>query len=476
MQRERKLFLAKGAAILSAIPIVLWAHIAGPDPGYTGNPADQGGATCANSGCHVGTPNNPANKGSVSISFSGGSSYTPGAVQHLTITISDPATTQRAWGFQVTARLASSGTSTAGNFTAPPGTPPATQVLCAPPNNFLLEFATNDGQNCPKTYTLQFAEHTIAGETASVGKTGSYQYTVDWTPPSTNVGDIVFYVAGNAANGNGVADTNGADHIYKTSYTLKALSFNGHPTITAGGVVSAGSFGGYTSITPGTWIEIYGNNLAPTDDARSWAGSDFNGNTAPTSLDGVTVTIGGKPAFIDYISNGQVDAQVPSDAPTGDDVPIVVTTGAGSSTAYSIRVNALQPGLLAVPQFTFGGKQYVVAQHRDGSFVLPSGSVSGATPAKAGETITIYGIGFGPVNPDFPAGQIVTAQNSLVSPATMKFGSTSATISYGGLSPGFVGLYQFNVVVPSVTANTAMPFSYTLNGSAGPQSLYTAVQ
>ncbi|HXS95109.1 MAG TPA: choice-of-anchor V domain-containing protein [Candidatus Limnocylindrales bacterium] len=474
MQRERKLFLAKGAVILSAIPVVLWAYEYGPDPGYVGVPTEHGGATCANIGCHTGTTNDPKNAGNVSVKFSGGSSYSPGVTQQVTVTISDPATTQQAWGFQLTARPSSNTAVLAGTFQS---TDNLTQLMCSQPNLFVFQqiaFSAGKSQTCAAGSTLQYMEHSLAGYQSSLGHQGSYSYTFNWTPPSTNAGNIVVFVAGNA----GVAGppTKSGDHIYATKYTLTSVAFSGPPTITAGGVVSAGSFGGYTSITPGTWIEIYGNNLAPTGDARSWAGSDFNGNTAPTSLDGVTVTIGGKPAFIDYISNGQVDAQVPSDAPTGDDVPIVVTTGAGSSTAYSIRVNALQPGLLAVPQFTFGGKQYVVAQHRDGSFVLPSGSVSGATPAKAGETITIYGIGFGPVNPDFPAGQIVTAQNSLASPVTMKFGSTNATISYGGLSPGFVGLYQFNVVVPSVTANTAMPFSYTLNGSAGPQSLYTAVQ
>ncbi len=44
----------------------------------------------------------------------------------------------------------------------------------------------------------------------------------------------------------------------------------------------------------GSWVEIYGSYLAP--DSRSWAGTDFNGTSAPTSLDGTSVTIGGQPA------------------------------------------------------------------------------------------------------------------------------------------------------------------------------------
>ena len=61
-------------------------------------------ATCATIGCHTGTPNSPANKGSVKVTFPNGMTYTPGVKQHLTVTISDPAPTQRAWGFQLTAR------------------------------------------------------------------------------------------------------------------------------------------------------------------------------------------------------------------------------------------------------------------------------------------------------------------------------------------------------------------------------------
>ena len=89
----------------------------------------------------------------------------------------------------------------------------------------------------------------------------------------------------------------------------------GPPAITPGGVVSASGFGGFSSVAPGSWIEVYGSNLAT--DTRGWAGSDFGGINAPTSLDGTFVTIGGQSAFVDYISPGQVNVLIPSDAPSG---------------------------------------------------------------------------------------------------------------------------------------------------------------
>src|SRR5580698_9847527 len=110
MERKRKLVVAKAAVILATIPILLWAHEYGPDPGYCGVPNENGGAagvTCANSSCHVGTANNPANKGSVTVNFPNGLTYAPGVKQHLTVTIADPAPNQAAWGFQLTARVAS---------------------------------------------------------------------------------------------------------------------------------------------------------------------------------------------------------------------------------------------------------------------------------------------------------------------------------------------------------------------------------
>jgi uncharacterized protein (TIGR03437 family) len=72
------------------------------------------------------------------------------------------------------------------------------------------------------------------------------------------------------------------------------------PVVSAGGVVSASAFGGFTTVAPGSWIEIYGGRLAR--DTRNWTSSDFNANQAPINLDGTTVTVGGKQAFIDYVS------------------------------------------------------------------------------------------------------------------------------------------------------------------------------
>lgn len=268
-----------------------------------------------------------------------------------------------------------------------------------------------------------------------------------------------------------VGSTALADDI---AFTLAAPS--GPPVIDAGGIVSASAFGGFTSIAPGSWIEIYGVNLASA--TQGWFGSDFTNGVAPTMLGDVTVSVGGTAAFIDYISPGQVNALVPSDAPVSSGwVYITLTNPNGTSEGFPIYVNQTQPGLLAPSTFVVSGKQYVAALLSDGSFALPENAIPGVAsrPAVPGETATIYGVGFGPVIPDFPAGTVVTAENSLLTAPQFLFGTTSATLSYDGLAPSLTGLYQFNVVVPNVSANNAVPLSFNLVGVKGSQALYIAV-
>jgi uncharacterized protein (TIGR03437 family) len=248
----------------------------------------------------------------------------------------------------------------------------------------------------------------------------------------------------------------------------------GLPAISSGGVVTAGAFGGFPKVSPGSWIEIYGTNLAST--TRSWADSDFDNLIAPTSLSGTSVTIGGQPAFVAYISPGQVNVQAPSNISAGVQ-QMTVTTVAGTSAPYPVTVASVEPGLLAQPSFNIGGKQYVVATFPDGSFALPAGAIPGVAsqPAKPGDTVTLWGVGFGPVTPYVPAGHIATAATALNLPFQVSFGSAQATLAYAGLAPEAVGLYQFNVVVPSLPANAATPLSFTLNGASGAQTLYIAI-
>ena len=180
-----------------------------------------------------------------------------------------------------------------------------------------------------------------------------------------------------------------------------------------------------------------------------------------------------------YISPGQVNVQVPSNVQTGTQ-PMVVSTAAGASAIYNITVNATQAGMLAPPNFLIGGKQYATALFTDGvTYVLPVNAIPGvpSRPAKPGETITFYGVGFGPVNPSsIVAGQIVQAYNSLTLPLQIQLGNPAGGRDLYGPGASLVGLYQFNVVVPTLPDNDATPLTFTVGTTAAQQTLYIAVK
>ena len=96
-------------------------------------------------------------------------------------------------------------------------------------------------------------------------------------------------------------------------------------------------------------------------------------------------------------------------------------------------------------------------------------------PARPGEIITLFGVGFGSVTPSEVAGQVVQQDNALTTPVQFSIGQMPATAPYAGLAPQSVGLYQFNVVVPNGAAGNAVPLTFNLGGVNGTQTLYIAV-
>src|ERR1700722_1752358 len=101
-----------------------------------------------------------------------------------------------------------------------------------------------------------------------------------------------------------------ANNFYAADDISCTLAGPGGPArVIPGGIISAGAFGGFTSIAPGSWIEIYGTDLTSST-PLGW--SNFVNGVGPTMLGDVSVSVGGTPAYIDYISPGQVNALVPS--------------------------------------------------------------------------------------------------------------------------------------------------------------------
>jgi uncharacterized protein (TIGR03437 family) len=251
-------------------------------------------------------------------------------------------------------------------------------------------------------------------------------------------------------------------------------TFDPTPVINVGGIVTATDYGGFPSIAPATFVEIYGLNLS-TSAAITW-GNSFQGNQAPTALGGTTATVAGQTAYVELSSAHQVNVLVPSGVPTGPQ-PVVITTFGGSSVATTVTVNAVSPGVLAPAAFKSAAGQYAFAVFPDNkTYDLPP-TVVPALPtarAKPGDVIIMYGNGFGPVNPDLTAGTLVHQTNALPS-FQAAFAGVQADVQFAGLVQTYTGLYQFNIVVPKVAASDKVPFTFTLDGVPGTQTLFLPV-
>jgi uncharacterized protein (TIGR03437 family) len=316
------------------------------------------------------------------------------------------------------------------------------------------------------------------GNINTVAGNGSYDYFGDGGPATSAALKFPWGLAVDAAGNVYVADDENSTvrKLIRVPPLVSAVPKAAPQINSSGGVISDSGFGGFSAVAPGSWIEIHGSNLATH--ARNWTTADFQGAQAPTSLDGTSVTIGGRAAFISYISPTQIIAEVPSGVGLGAQ-DVRVTTSVGTSDPQTVTVAQIQPGLLAPATLKIGDKQYTEALFPDGAtFVLPGGAMpSGiARPARPGDTIVLYGIGFGAVTPDQSAGNIVQNDNSLMFPFQVFFGGVPAAVSYAGLAPGMIGLYQFNVVVPETAPGDAVPLTFSVGLTGGQQVLYTAVQ
>ena len=352
---------------------------------------------CAN--CHASGASSVNTKGgSVNLALPKGNSYIPGEVQHWVITITD--SSARRWGFQTAARKAAATSTAAGGFKSSDSN---TQVICS--NTSFSRVQTTTSGACSSSFPLMYVEHTLTG--TRLGVTGSITFQFDWTAPSTDIGAVTVYIAANAANGNNQDDS--GDHIYKATYTLQPAAATG-PTISANGVVNGASF--TQGIEAGSWVSIQGQNLSST--TRTWTSDDFKNGT-PTSLDGVNVSIGGKPAYVYYISPTQINVQAP-DIPAGT-ASVTVANAGGTSNAVTATVNDYAPGF-------FMAGQYAIATHQDGTLVAPAGLYGNSSPAAPGETVILWGTGLGPVSPSVPAGQTSSrpwaAARSLTSPCPQR--------------------------------------------------------
>jgi uncharacterized protein (TIGR03437 family) len=236
-------------------------------------------------------------------------------------------------------------------------------------------------------------------------------------------GDAVSISAGTVVSGApGRAGGEGAAYVFPL------------PTISTGGLVNAASFG--HTVAPGSIASVFGTNYANSNGAAS-------STPLPTNLNGVSIAVNNTPAPLIFVGQFQANFQVPFETAAGLANVVVTANGVASSQA-TVNVGTVAPGI-----FVAGTNQAVVLN--------PDTSVADSVhPAKVGSVVVMYVTGLGPLDHPLPTGS--PASSNPLSKATVvptvTIGGANAVVQFAGMSPGFVGLGQINMVIPKLAKGT----------------------
>ena len=428
------------ALLLAALPLAATEN--GTPVAHTGG---FGEPTCGRSGCHRVEPAPPSNTASVRIEVG---PYVPGASQEVRVILESAFATRR--GFQLTARRRNNHALSAGSFDA--GNSTFVSVRC--PNDSFAPCAAGQAQ---------YVTHTSLGTNAG-GPADRHIWGFSWVPPASDVGPVDFAVAALAANND--KGTNGDVTATATTTSLHAPT-NSPAIRTSGGILHAGALSvPGQSLAPKQLLSIFGTNLnAP--------GAFIEASVADFDVDGFLPTTLGKLTFefmtpgdpnvrlgrLIFVGENQANLQAP-DFPVNPGgvvrIQAVINRNGGSSEVRSntveVPVARVSPGL-----FTFGnnrngfppgqGSAAAVNGVTGQIIASPEAGVAGAVRARPGDTVLLYGTGFGP--PSAQPGE--AAVEETIQGVTVTIGNAQATVAYAGTAPTFVGLQQFNVVVPNLS-------------------------
>ncbi len=241
-----------------------------------------------------------------------------------------------------------------------------------------------------------------------------------------------------------VVDPSGNVYFSDTSNYIVRWLQPQKPALAGGSVVNAASFA--TKVSPGALATVFGSNFTGT-------GLDAIASLPlPSSLGGVSVLVNGVAAPVLYESSGQINFQIPWETKPGT-ATIAVSTNGYASSQVNVTVEAAAPGL-------FFQASHAVVQNSD--FSLNSSS----NPAKVGGTIMAYLTGAGAVSnqPKDGAAAGSSPLSTVTSTVNATIGGKAADVSFAGLTPDFVGLWQVNIVVPTGLSKGSYPLTVTANG------------
>jgi uncharacterized protein (TIGR03437 family) len=240
-----------------------------------------------------------------------------------------------------------------------------------------------------------------------------------------------------------------------STLTLAAYA---QPSVASGGVLNGASFATGQPVAPGSLVSIFGTDLASTNSAATSV-------PLSTSLGNVSVTFNNIAAPLNFVSAGQINAQVPFELTGASTAQIVVANGGASSAPQTVQLASVAPGIFALT-----GGQAVAYGNTSYTFAAAPGSIAGLTtqPAKIGDpqTLVILATGLGPVNPPIAtgAGDPTVIHNTTSSP-TVLVGNVQAQVVFSGILPGFPGVYQINIIIqPGTPTGNAIPLQIQMGG------------
>jgi uncharacterized protein (TIGR03437 family) len=227
--------------------------------------------------------------------------------------------------------------------------------------------------------------------------------------------------------------------------------------VTPGGIVNAASLVSGAPLAPGEFLSIFGTNLA--SGAAPAPSAPYT-----TSLNGTQVLLGGQPLPLQFVGANQINALVPFGTPANTIQELLVEQNGVYSLPETVVVAPANPAVFTQSQSGQGAGAIIVVKANGTEFVA-----SATQPASVGDVLAIYCSGLGAVSPPVPDGSAapLSSLSKTVNTVTATIGGLPATVSFAGLAPGFVGLYQVNATVPAgVTAGANVPVILTTEGSS----------
>jgi uncharacterized protein (TIGR03437 family) len=238
-----------------------------------------------------------------------------------------------------------------------------------------------------------------------------------------------------------------------------AFNIGPAPTTTPASFVSAANPTGGNRLAPGSLASLYGTNLA-----ASISAADFV-PPLPVTLNGTSITIAGAAVPLLYVSPGQINFQVPWFTITGPSQGALVVNQGQFNASITVVLTPFAPALFTTN--SQGSGQAAALINNTATLVAPVGAFPGSRPASKGEFIQLYCTGLGDVTNRPSTGSVAPSGPlaATIANPTVTIGTVTVIPVFSGLSPGFVGLYQVNLQIPSTApSGNAVPVVLTIGG------------